>query len=105
MTYTTLSLAGLAMALIVDLVVLRTGLVRRRVFWASYAIVGFFQLVTNGILAGRQVVRYDPSAILGPRIVFAPVEDLLFGFALVLITLSSWVWLGRRRRSFDGHGG
>ncbi len=105
MTYTTLSLIGLGVALTVDLAVLRTGLVRRRLFWASYAIVAFFQLVTNGILAGRQIVRYDPSAILGPRIVFAPVEDLLFGFALVLITLSTWIWLGRRRRAFDGHGG
>lgn len=105
MTYTTLSLGGLALALIVDVAVLRTGLVRRRVFWASYAIVAFFQLITNGILAGREVVRYDPSAILGPRIVFAPVEDLLFGFALVLITLSSWVWLGRRRSWLDAHGG
>lgn len=105
MTYTTLSLAGLAAALIVDGVVLRTALVRRRVFWASYAIVVFFQLVTNGILAGRRIVRYDPSTILGPRIVYAPAEDLLFGFALVLITLSTWVWLGRRRRALDGHGG
>ncbi|MBA2554065.1 MAG: lycopene cyclase domain-containing protein [Geodermatophilaceae bacterium] len=105
MTYTTLSLAGLAVALTVDLVVLHTGLVRRRVFWASYAIVAFFQLVTNGILAGRQIVRYDQAAILGPRIAFAPVEDLLFGFALVLITLSSWVWLGRGKGVSDSNRG
>ena len=25
-----------------------------------------------------------------------PVEDLVFGFALVLLSLSIWVWLGRR---------
>jgi hypothetical protein len=30
------------------------------------------------------------------RIVFAPVEDLLFGFALVVLTQVLWVWLGRR---------
>jgi lycopene cyclase domain-containing protein len=42
------------------------------------------------------VVTYDPAAIAGPRIVHAPVEDLLFGFALVLLTLSLWVRLGRR---------
>lgn len=97
MTYTTLSLLGVLSALFVDLAVLRTRLVRRRVFWAAYAVVAVFQLLTNGILTGRQVVRYDAAAILGPRIAFAPVEDLLFGFALVLLTLSTWVWLGRRQ--------
>ncbi len=96
MTYTALALVGVAAALAVDVLVLRTGLVRRRVFWAAYGIVAFFQLVTNGILTGRAVVRYDPATILGPRIVYAPVEDLLFGFALILLTLSTWVWLGRR---------
>jgi len=95
-TYTSLSLLGLVGAVAVDLVVLRTGLVRRRLFWTAYAIVLFFQLVTNGLLTGLSVVRYDEAAILGPRLVFAPVEDLLFGFALVLLTLSTWAWLGRR---------
>ncbi|CAN5802982.1 hypothetical protein BH18ACT7_BH18ACT7_06830 [soil metagenome] len=96
MTYTSLSLLGLVGAVAVDLVVLRTGLVRRRLFWTAYAIVLFFQLVTNGLLTGLSVVRYDEATILGPRLVFAPVEDLLFGFALVLLTLSTWAWLGRR---------
>jgi len=41
-------------------------------------------------------VRYHPDAILGPRLVYAPVEDLVFGFALVLSSLSLWVWWGRR---------
>ena len=89
MTYTTLSLIGLSGALIVDLAVLRTRLVRRRVFWAAYAVVALFQLLTNGILTGRRVVTYDPAAILGPRVAFAPVEDVLFGFALILLTLST----------------
>jgi lycopene cyclase domain-containing protein len=77
--------------------VLRTALVRRRVFWVAYAIVLAFQLLSNGVLTGRGVVRYDEHAIAGARVVFAPVEDLLFGFALVLLTQSSWVWLGRRQ--------
>jgi lycopene cyclase domain-containing protein len=96
MTYTQLAVLGVAAAVLVDTAVLRTWLLRRRVYWIAYAIVLFFQLITNGILTGRHVVRYDPATILGPRIAYAPVEDLLFGFALVTITLSAWVWLGRR---------
>jgi lycopene cyclase domain-containing protein len=95
-TYTLAALLGVAAALAVDLAVLRTGLVRRAVFWATYPIIVFFQLLSNGILTGRKIVRYDPDAVIGVRLVYAPVEDLLFGFALVLLTLSVWVWLGRR---------
>ncbi|MCW6008532.1 lycopene cyclase domain-containing protein [Micromonospora sp. CPCC 205371] len=93
MTYTVAALLGVAGALVVDLFVLRTRLVRRLVFWATYPIVLTFQLLSNGILTGRDVVRYDPNAIIGLRIVYAPVEDLLFGFALVLLTLSIWTRL------------
>jgi lycopene cyclase domain-containing protein len=96
MSYTQLAVLGVSVALLVDTVVLRTWLVRRRTYWAAYAIVLFFQLVTNGILTGFDIVRYDPAAILGWRIAFAPVEDLLFGYAMVTLTLSTWVWLGRR---------
>jgi lycopene cyclase domain-containing protein len=95
-TYTAAALMGVAGAVAVDLFVLRTRLLRRRVFWATYPIIVFFQLISNGILTGRGVVRYDPAAILGLRLVYAPVEDLLFGFALVLVTLSVWTWWGRR---------
>jgi lycopene cyclase domain-containing protein len=98
-TYTAAALMGVAGAVTVDLFVLRTRLLRRRVFWATYPIIVFFQLISNGILTGRGVVRYDPDAILGLRLVYAPVEDLLFGFALVLFTLSVWTWWGRRDRS------
>jgi lycopene cyclase domain-containing protein len=95
-SYTSLACLGVAAALIIDVAVLRTRLVTRRAFWVAYAIIVLFQLITNGILTYREIVRYDPAAILGLRIAGAPVEDLLFGFALVLLTLSWWVWLGRR---------
>jgi lycopene cyclase domain-containing protein len=96
MSYTVLALVAVVVVAAVDRLVLGTNLLRRKAFWTSYAIVLFFQLVVNGVLAGVQVVRYDPSAIVGTRVMYAPVEDLLFGFAMVLITLSTWVFLGRR---------
>jgi lycopene cyclase domain-containing protein len=95
-TYTALAALGVVAAVLVDTVLLRTWLLRRRTYWTAYAIVLFFQLVTNGVFTGLDIVRYDPGAILGPRIAVAPVEDLLFGYAMVTLTLSTWVWLGRR---------
>lgn len=95
MSYTVLVAIGVAAAVLLDLALLRTRLLRRRVFWVAYAIVFAFQLLVNGILTGRRVVRYDPDAILGVHLAYAPIEDLAFGFALVTCTLSIWVALGR----------
>lgn len=96
MSYTVLALAGVALTVVVDLVVLRTRLLLRSIFWVSYAIMLGFQLLTNAWLTGRGIVRYDEAAILGLRVAYAPVEDLLFGFALVTQSLVWWVWWGRR---------
>jgi lycopene cyclase domain-containing protein len=107
MTYTSLSLLGVLLALVLDMLVLRTRLVFRRAFWLAYVIVLVGQLVTNGVLTGQRIVRYDASAILGGagpvafghwRVAWAPVEDLLFGFSLVLQTLAWWVFWGRLSR-------
>ena len=94
MSYTWLAVLGVVVALAVDLLGLRTGLVLRKAFWTAYAIMVFFQLITNELLTGLPIVRYDPHGIIGWRLVHAPVEDLLFGFALILITLALWVRLG-----------
>ena len=66
------------------------------VWLTAYAIVIVFQLLMNGVLTGLDVVVYDERAIWGPRIAYAPVEDLLFGFAMVTLTLASWAAVNRR---------
>jgi lycopene cyclase domain-containing protein len=106
MSYSVLAVLAVVGVLVVDLAVLRTRMVTRRVFWVAYAIVITFQLLMNGVLTGLDVVTYDRAAIWGPRIAYAPVEDLLFGFALVTLTLASWAAVNRRantarRRGLD----
>ena len=96
MTYTEAVLVGLVAAVTLDMAVLRTQLLRRKAFWTAYAICFAFQLVVNGVLTGQRLVTYSPDAIVGWRVVYAPVEDLGFGFSLVLQTLAWWVWCGRR---------
>lgn len=107
MNYTTASIIAVLVAILADLLVLRTALVWSRTWWTAYAIVVVFQLITNGWLTGRGIVRYSDRAILGSgrivfvgdgRIAYAPVEDLAFGFALVLLSCAAWVWTGARSR-------
>jgi lycopene cyclase domain-containing protein len=96
-TYTVAVTIGVTAALVLDLAVLRTRLVLGRTFWIAYAIVVFFQVLANGVLTGTGTVRYASGAVLGPRLAYAPIEDIAFGFALVLTTLTVWTVLGRSR--------
>jgi lycopene cyclase domain-containing protein len=100
--YTVAAVLAVLVVSAVDLLVVRTELLRRKAFWTAYGIVLFFQLIVNGLLTGLRIVRYNRAAITGVRIVFAPIEDLLFGFALVTLTLIVWVWAGRRANARAG---
>ena len=90
MTYTTLAITGVLLAVVADLFIARTRLLVTRRYWTSYAIIVFFQLITNWWLTSRNIVMYSPDAILGARIASAPLEDLLFGFTLVTLVLILW---------------
>ena len=96
MTYSQIAIAAVIIAIIIDLTVSSQPLLKRRAFWASYAIILPFQLLTNWWLTSRNVVMYSPDAIFGLRIASAPAEDLLFGFALILGVMGIWEYLGRR---------
>ncbi len=94
MSYTQLAIVAVVCAVLFDLLVARTQLLKRRVFWTSYAIILSFQLLTNWWLTSRNIVMYNPATIVGLRIASAPIEDLLFGFALVLGVLTNWIRIG-----------
>ena len=94
MTYTQLAVFGVACAVVFDFYIAQTRLVKRRIFWTSYAIIFVFQLLTNWWLTSRNIVTYNPHSIIGVRIASAPIEDLFFGFALVLSVLANWIRIG-----------
>jgi lycopene cyclase domain-containing protein len=96
MTYSQIAIAAAIIAIIIDLTVSSQPLLKRRAFWASYAIILPFQLLTNWWLTSRNIVMYSPDAIFGLRIASAPAEDLLFGCALILGVMGIWEYLGRR---------
>lgn len=96
MTYTEIVVLAILLTIVNDLYILKTRLLLRKVFWTSYAIIIFFQLITNGWLTYNGIVTYSPDVIIGVRIAFAPIEDLGFGFALVTNVMALWVYLGKR---------
>ena len=109
MSYTEIGLVAVTIALLLDLLILRTRILTKAVWWIGYAIVISFQFLTNGTLTGFAIVQYDPKFTIGEkfhsttppifgdgRIFFAPAEDLLFGFSFCLSSVAIWIYLGRR---------
>ena len=96
MIYSDIAIVGVIFAVFFDLYGVKTALLTKSVFWTSYAIIVPFQLITNWWLTSRGIVTYSPDAIIGIRICSAPIEDLLFGFALVLSVMGMWEFWGRR---------
>lgn len=78
---------------VLELAVLHTGLFRRPAYWLSMLIVVGFQIVTDGWLTklSAPVVVYDNRQTSGIRFPWdIPIEDFLFGFALVTAVLLLW---------------
>ena len=80
---------------------LRTGLFRRPAYWIAMVIVIGFQILVDGWLTklSAPLVIYDNRYTSGIRFPFdIPVEDFLFGFALLTAVLLLW----ERRRPRPG---
>lgn len=101
MIYSDIAITAVVVAVMVDLFIFKNSLLTRTAFWISYSIILPFQLITNWWLThlredGKAIVMYDPDSVVGTRIASAPLEDLLFGFALVLSVMGLWEFWGRR---------
>jgi len=95
--YTVLAVLSVLGTLAVERFWLRTGILRTAQYWIAMAIVYFFHVLVDGWLTklSAPVVIYDEGQITGLRVPFdIPVEDYLFGFSMVTLTLMLWVRLG-----------
>jgi len=52
--------------------------------------------LTNWWLTSNEIVMYSDGEIIGTRVAGAPLEDLLFGFSMILLTLSLWEFFTKR---------
>jgi lycopene cyclase domain-containing protein len=97
--YTVGAVAAAAGVVAVELSWLRTGLLRSRAYWLSMLICFGFMVVVDGWLTklSAPIVLYDSHEILGWRVPWdIPIEDYLFGFALLTLTMITWDALARR---------
>lgn len=105
--YTAPAVAAVLAVVALEFGLLRTGLFRRRAYWLSMVIVLGFQVPVDGWLTklSAPVVIYNERQTSGLRFPFdIPVEDFLFGFALVTAVLLLWERQRPRQISGDEHG-
>lgn len=77
---------------------LRTGMFRRPTYWLSMIIVFGFMILVDGWLTklSAPIVLYREAHTTGVRFPWdIPVEDFLFGWAMVTAVLLLWVRAGR----------
>lgn len=97
--YTVPATAAVVIVCVWEAKILHTGLFRKLGYWLTMLIVLAFQILVDGWLtkSTAPIVLYEPRHNSGISIPWdIPVEDFLFGFAMVTATLLLWE---RQRRS------
>lgn len=91
--YSVAAVAAVTAVVALELRLLRTGLLRQPAYWVAMAIVFAFQIPVDGWLTklSAPIVVYDGNQVIGVRTPLdIPVEDFLFGFALLTLVLALW---------------
>ncbi|MCD4536451.1 lycopene cyclase domain-containing protein [Nocardioides sp. cx-169] len=101
MTYLDVAVWFLALAA----TVLATAVVLRRPsrrWWATTGLtllaMGVLTVVFDSLMIAADLFRYGDGALVGVRLILAPVEDLAWPLAAVALLPSVWLLLGGRDR-------
>jgi lycopene cyclase domain-containing protein len=99
--YTVWALVAAGAVVAVEVLWLRTGLFLRPAYWVTLAITWAFQIPVDGWLTklSAPIVIYNPKEFSGVRFPWdIPIEDFVYGFALVTLVILGWVRLGAASR-------
>lgn len=91
--YTLPAVLAVLAVCVLELAVLKTGLFGRAAYWISMVIILGFQILVDGWLTklSAPIVIYNEAHTTGVRFPFdIPVEDFLFGWAMVTAVLLLW---------------
>lgn len=95
--YTILALICVVVTVLLDRVS-RVNILKIKEFYLFLSVIVFFKFLVNGYLTGTNIVVYNPRFYLGLRIGTIPLEDFLFGFGMVTMTIIFWEYFKSRKR-------
>lgn len=105
--YTLTALVSVVVVLAVELLWLRTGILRTLRYWLAMGIVMGFQVPVDGWLTklSDPLVLYNEEHMTGVRAPWdIPVEDFAFGFGMVTLAMVLWVHAAQREERRTGAG-
>lgn len=103
--YPTLAVSAAVAVLLLELVVLRSGLLRERAYWISMAICYAFMIPVDGWLTKHSatIVVYRPEDTSGIYPIWdIPLEEYAYAFALLTLVMLTWDRLGARESLPEG---
>ena len=65
------------------------GFTKKPLFYLFLLVIFFFKLLVNGYLTAR-IVMYNPAEFMGLRLGTIPLEDFLFGYSMIVLSLTVW---------------
>lgn len=98
--YTLLTILGMIVVVMLELLVVRSGIFRKPAYWIALGICLGFQIPVDGWLTklSNPIVIYNPDMMTGIRFPWdIPIEDFGFGWAMLTTTLMVWQALKNRR--------
>jgi len=95
--YTILALCSVFVTVLADKKI-GINILKRRLFFVFLAVIILFKFLVNGFLTGASVVIYNPDYFLGLRLGSIPLEDFLFGFSMVTMTIVFWEYFKKKNR-------
>jgi lycopene cyclase domain-containing protein len=91
--YTVWAIVAAVAVVLIEVVWARTGLFHKPAYWITLVITWGFQIPVDGWLTklSAPIVIYNPHEFSGFRFPWdIPVEDFVYGFALVTLALTLW---------------
>jgi lycopene cyclase domain-containing protein len=99
--YTLLAALSVLLIIIIDH---KSGIciLRQKLYYVFFAVIIGFKLLVNGYLT-RHIVMYNSQFFMGIRIGTIPLEDFLFGFSMVTLSIVCWEYFKKKREVMPHH--
>lgn len=79
--------------------VLKTNLLKRKTFWVFLFVMYGFMTIVNGYLTWRPIVLYNEQFYLGIRFFTIPIEDYVYGFSVMTLSVIAWEYFKAKSKS------
>jgi len=92
--YTVLACSSVIVTIFVD-IISGTKVLKKKIFHLFLFIIFLFKLLVNGFLTAN-IVLYNPDYFLGFRLGTIPLEDFIFGFSMVTLSIIFWEYFKKK---------